>query len=578
MKKDEHTRVYTIGADGQRYEKGCEVSRDPGASQNSNLYSSDQQIKYIEKRVEVPVEKRVEVPVEKVIFKEKIVEKVVEKLVKDPKLQKELDDSKKTAEGLENKLAELRDLGDENNQMAHHFASSTTQLMIQIERVKAQNRLISQGFGHLVGNALLEESYNNLSKKYEDLAKENESLSDQFKQIIERNNEAEQDNKNLIGALDNIQNENNYLKQKAEDDEKDAKKRAEDEKETHEMKLAAMEKEMKELKEGNAKLLDQLDHDAKTMVNLAATVSGEREAGDKHSESQKKLEKDLEDLKHDNKKLKEDKESDKKTTFELSKKLVKAEEENKKFEEEIEELKKKLKEKGDASSDETDKPGPWSGNFEQNGTPFDFNVDKVSFLEKGKMEGNGSDQYGDYKIEGFVNQSGEIKFLKTYFTGVSEGASISYSGNLKGDIMDGTWEVVGNSSVNGKFMLKKGAPSKADLKAVRSEEKTESPAWDDKMGAVTGKKEAGADGDWKDLSENLMKANTKLMLENAQTKAGSGGKSGESDKMKNLENAIGQNEGAISDLKNIELRYSQLQSLYENTLTQYRGVLAKIIK
>jgi len=214
---------------------------------------------------------------------------------------------------------------------------------------------------------------------------------------------------------------------------------------------------------------------------------------------------------------------------------------------------------------------------------MDFNIAELIVTSE-RINGKGQDDYGHFSIDGTISKKGDnstVEFKKVYTSGESEGATVLYSGMLGFDKMSGAWAVEGNTSVTGKFRLMKGLPQ--DL-PVHSEEKTSEPAWDNKMGAVTEKKdEAPSDeGTPAELSKKLMVANTKLMMDVAKAGGFGGGNSGSgqnmSDKMKNLESAIGQNEGAVSDLKNIELRYSQLQSLYENTLTQYRGVLSKILK
>lgn len=534
FKKDDNvTRTYVIGKDGVRHERHTN-SEHPGRSQNSNIYSNESQVKYVEKKVEV----------EKIVYKDKIVEKVVA----DPKVVEELKESKIKEEKLQDKLENLKNLSEENTEMGHHFASSTTQLMIQIERVKAQNKLIVAGYGHLVGNALLEESFNNLERRYNQLEVKNKGLEAHVQEselrmgsMKSKNDALKEENENHMHRIEHAEESMNDF--------------------ANEVK--ALKEQVKELKDEKDELKHQNDKDEKEMMELTRKLSATQSNKDETS--------DLNDLV---KKLTDENQNDKKTMVKLNEHLEEAKEDAKDMLVVIDDLKGQL---------ESNATSPWSGHFEQDGQEMDFNIAELTVSSE-TIQGKGQDDYGHFSIDGHFSKNGDnstVNFKKVYTSGESEGATVLYSGVLGSDKMGGKWEVDGNASITGKFRLRKGLPQEAPLK---SEEKTSEPAWDNKMGAVTEKKneEASEEGTPHELSKKLMVANTKLMIANAKAGGSGGGNSGSgqnmSDKMKNLESAIGQNEGAVADLKNIELRYSQLQGLYENTLTQYRGVLSKILK
>ena len=577
FKKDDNvTRTYVVGKDGVRYEKNTGAEH-PGRSQNSNIYSNEPQVKYIEKKVEV----------EKIVYQDKIVEKVVA----DPKVVEALEESKKKEEHLKEKLEDLKNLSEENTEMGHHFASSTTQLMIQIERVKAQNKLIVAGYGHLVGNALLEESFNSLERKYNQLEVKNKGLEAHGQELELRMGSMTAKNEALKAEVEE-------QKHRIEQSEESMTKLANDKEE--------LKEEVKELKDEKSKLKHQNDKDEKEMMELTRKLSATQ--GDKEEETS-----EMQDMV---KKLQEENQNDKKTMVNLAKQMEDSNEAANKLYSENEGLKAQIL---------TFSPQSWSGCMWHKGRSEDdwyhesenqgqenIYIDELNFSSNA-IQGNGEDANGEFNIEGVIGSDVynkhtdkiRIDFKKTYINGDSKGAIILYEAALGKDKMMGRWEVEGNDKKWGEFRLSKGLHTEKKLridektheldylamqklrkeeKKLRNEEKTSEAKWDDKMGAVTEQKteKPSDEGTDKELSRKLMVANTKLMMDVAKAGVSGGGNSGSgqnmSDKVKNLESAIGQNEGAVNDLKNIELRYSQLQSLYENTLNQYRGVLSKILK
>jgi len=313
-KEDNVTRTYVIGKDGVRHERHSGLESHPGRSQNSNIYSGEPHVKYVEKKVEV----------EKIVYQDKIVEKVVA----DPKVVEELEESKKKEEKLEDKLEKLKHLSEENTEMGHHFASSTTQLMIQIERVKAQNKLIVAGYGHLVGNALLEESFNNLERRYNQLEVKNKGLEAHVQ-------EAELRNASLKSKNEALKEDNENHMHRIEQSEESMTKLANE--------LEALKEEVKDLKEEKDELKHQNDKDEKEMMELTRKLSGNQSNKD-----------EINDLNADLKKMKEENQNDKKTMCKLNEHLEEAKEDARNMLSVIDDLKDQLENK---------ETSPWSGHF-----------------------------------------------------------------------------------------------------------------------------------------------------------------------------------------------------------------------
>ena len=82
---------------------------------------------------------------------------------------------------------------------------------------------------------------------------------------------------------------------------------------------------------------------------------------------------------------------------------------------------------------------PWKGNYSQGGQKSEMKFNNFQFNFGGGIFGSGSDQVGQFNINGSCAPNGEVNFKKQY---VGK-HTVDYKGKFNGTAIDGNWSVSG---------------------------------------------------------------------------------------------------------------------------------------
>merc|ERR1711988_81800 len=86
----------------------------------------------------------------------------------------------------------------------------------------------------------------------------------------------------------------------------------------------------------------------------------------------------------------------------------------------------------------------WKGFFIQGGEKHEMEIPNLLIGFDGIISGNGSDEVGNFIIDGVLNIDGSFSFYKKYFrkrSGQNEEFSVIYEGNVEGLSMNGLWSL-----------------------------------------------------------------------------------------------------------------------------------------
>ena len=89
----------------------------------------------------------------------------------------------------------------------------------------------------------------------------------------------------------------------------------------------------------------------------------------------------------------------------------------------------------------------WKGYYEQNGQRNEMRFAQFAAIQGQGVFGSGSDNIGQFQIQGNVSNNGDIMFTKQYMGK----HAVRYTGRISGSSIDGTWELQGAGT--GKFHI-----------------------------------------------------------------------------------------------------------------------------
>ena len=91
----------------------------------------------------------------------------------------------------------------------------------------------------------------------------------------------------------------------------------------------------------------------------------------------------------------------------------------------------------------------WTGHFEQLGQYYPVQFDDMQIGLNGQILGRGSDQVGQFSINGMLNRTGTINFTKQYHGQ----HAVQYSGIVGNKIIKGKWSIPGTGTEPGEFEI-----------------------------------------------------------------------------------------------------------------------------
>ena len=113
-------------------------------------------------------------------------------------------------------------------------------------------------------------------------------------------------------------------------------------------------------------------------------------------------------------------------------------------------------------------PAAWTGYYEMNGKQNDMSL-SFALNDDGSIVGGGTDNVGDFSIQGVMEASGSVRFDKVYIGK----HTVKYTGELRevdtGMVINGVWALENNPAITGSFELKTGAVSAAAEASLPSE-------------------------------------------------------------------------------------------------------------
>lgn len=96
---------------------------------------------------------------------------------------------------------------------------------------------------------------------------------------------------------------------------------------------------------------------------------------------------------------------------------------------------------------------PWFGQYEQDGRWHDIRIFNLQVEQGGPITGSGSDESGEYVMQGQVTYPNDVYFVKLY----KSKESIEYSGRIDEGLIEGVWHK-DNSKFRGDFFISMSVP------------------------------------------------------------------------------------------------------------------------
>ena len=91
----------------------------------------------------------------------------------------------------------------------------------------------------------------------------------------------------------------------------------------------------------------------------------------------------------------------------------------------------------------------WTGHFEQMGEYYPVQFDDMQIGLNGQILGRGSDEVGQFSINGMLSRNGTIKFTKQY----NGQHAVQYSGIVGNKVIKGKWSIPGTGTEPGDFEI-----------------------------------------------------------------------------------------------------------------------------